>query len=124
MAAATRKSHSKLFGVLNQRFLQSYTTRAFLQTEKSLEFVQSMIIAGALYIPLENCSHRQNKYHEFIQMAVTMALDLNLGNKLSQEDKLESWYSIAEVSNRSEAPVRMYELNDNDRESRRTYFSC
>lgn len=126
MAAAARKSQPELSTILNKFVLQSYATRIFMNSEKSLELVQSMIVIVVWYSPPDGVSQGQHKYYEYTHMAATMALDLGLGTKPSQTERLESRYPEVEshtsVDTNDVSPQP--ELNSTNLESRRTFLSC
>ena len=77
MAVSARKCHPELAVILTDQMLQSYTARAFLQSEKSLELVQAMMVTAIWYCPPEGSTGRdKHKFYEYIHMTATMALDL------------------------------------------------
>jgi len=84
MAAAAMKSHPQLSINLNKHLLQSCATRIMMNSEKSLELVQAMIVTAIWYSPPGGSS--QLKFYEYIHMAASMALDIGLGSKPSQMD--------------------------------------
>ncbi|KAL9097948.1 MAG: hypothetical protein Q9163_006295 [Psora crenata] len=64
---------------LNKEILQVYATKVALQGRKSLDLVQSIIISSLWYYPPERFD--QLKFHQYIHMAATMALDLGLAKR-------------------------------------------
>ncbi len=126
MAAAPSKSQPEHSIVLNKSVLQSYATRIFMNSKKSLELVQSMIVIAVWYSPPDGFSQGQHKYYEYIHMAATMALDLGLGTKPSQTERLEPRYQEVEtpasVDNKEMSPRP--EPDSTNLESRRTFLLC
>ena len=126
MAAAARKSKPELSIELGKCVLQSYATRVFMKSEKSLELVQSMIVIAVWYSPPDDLSQGQHKYYEYIHMAATMAMDLGLGTKPSQSEGFKPQYTQVEFPaciDTSEVASRA-ELDSTTLESRRTFLSC
>ena len=79
IAAASGKSDPDQSTVLNAEVLQAYAIRTFMNSEKSLELVQAMIVTSVWYNPPNGFG--QLKFYEYIHMAATMALDIGLGTK-------------------------------------------
>lgn len=79
IAAASGKSDPSLFSILSSEVLSSYTKRTVVNSEKSLELVQAMLITSVWYYPPGRFA--QLKFYEYIHMAATMAMDLGLGTK-------------------------------------------
>ena len=125
MAAAAMRSQPQLSTTLNKQVLEAYATRIFLNSEKSLELVQSMIVTAVWYSPPDGSS--QHKYYEYIHMAATMALDLGLGTKPSRAERSDQ----QRPENQSPAlretnvmPLPLKEPEGTDIERRRTFLSC
>jgi hypothetical protein len=79
IAAASGKADPELSTVLNTELLQTYATRIFMNSERSLELAQAMVITAVWYNPPNGFA--QLKFYEYIHMAATMALDIGLGTK-------------------------------------------
>lgn len=79
IAAAAGKDNSELSAVLDKEVLQAYATRSLVQSEKSLELVQALLISAVWYHPPSKFG--QLKYYEYIHMAATMAMDIGIGSR-------------------------------------------
>jgi hypothetical protein len=79
MSAASGKTDPNLHNLLNAELLQLFASRAVIGGEKSLEFVQSMLVTAVWYYPTETFD--QLKFYQYIHMAATIALDIGLGSK-------------------------------------------
>lgn len=79
IAAAAGKCDPQLRSVLSTELLQTFATKLFINGEKSLELVQSLIVTVVWYLPPVNSG--MLKFYEYIHMAATMALDLGIGSK-------------------------------------------
>ncbi|KAK5125056.1 hypothetical protein LTR85_001247 [Meristemomyces frigidus] len=79
IAAAASKVDSELSAALDKEVLQAYATRSLVQSEKSLELVQALLISAIWYHPPSKFG--QLKYYEFIHMAATMAMDIGIGTR-------------------------------------------
>lgn len=79
IAAAAGKENSDLSATLDHEVLQAYATRSLVQSEKSLELVQALLISAIWYHPPSK--YGQLKYYEYIHMAATMALDIGIGTR-------------------------------------------
>lgn len=79
IAAAATKDHSELSAALDKEVLQAYATRSLMQSEKSLELVQALLISAVWYNPPSKFG--QLKYYEYINMAATMAMDIGIGTR-------------------------------------------
>ena len=126
MAAAAGTSDSQLSTLLNTEVLAAYATRAFINSEKSLELVQAMIVTAVWYAPPEGPG--KLKFYEYIHMAATMALDLGLGvrppslhPRLHSVQTSTSAPSEDATSTPQSPPV---ETNAADLESMRTFMAC
>ncbi|CAK4031242.1 hypothetical protein AC578_442 [Lecanosticta acicola] len=79
IAAAAGKENSELSAALDQEVLQAYATRSLVQSEKSLELVQALLVSAVWYHP--PIKFGQLKYYEYIHMAATMAMDIGIGSR-------------------------------------------
>ena len=79
MSAASGKVAPNLYSLLTVELLQLFASRAVLGGEKSLEFVQAMLVTAVWYNPTE--AFDQLKFYQYIHMAATIALDIGLGSK-------------------------------------------
>ncbi|KAK4549531.1 hypothetical protein LTR36_006528 [Oleoguttula mirabilis] len=79
IAAASSKVDSELSAALDKEVLQAYATRSLVQSEKSLELVQALLISAIWYHPPSRFG--QLKYYEYIHMAATMAMDIGIGTR-------------------------------------------
>lgn len=131
LAAAAMKDHPHLSAALDKEILQNYATRSLVQSEKSLQLVQSFLLSAVWYHPPKK--FEQLKYYEYIHMAATMAMDMGIGTRpvphRSQfgpgngrdvhhlEDARNPDLSM---SNRSGD----FDIDTSSLESRRTFVSC
>lgn len=81
IAAASGKEHPDLSALLDKEVLHSYATKTLIQSEKSLELVQALLISAVWYHPPSKFG--QLKYLEYIHIAVTMAMDIGIGSRPS-----------------------------------------
>ena len=140
MAAAARKSQPHLSSELNRQVLHSYAARVFMNSEKSLELVQAMIVTAVWYAPPEDSGPGQHKFYEYIHMAATMALDLGLGSSKSQAKSLGPLYkevpsAVSESTQNISPPARpenhrrfppteVDETTETKNEKIRTFLAC
>ncbi|KAI9698260.1 MAG: hypothetical protein M1820_007530 [Bogoriella megaspora] len=82
VAAAASKVDPHLYSILTTEVLQTYATRIVVNSEKSLELVQAMTITAAWHFPPD--SYSRLKFYEYIHMASTMCIDLDLGSNTSE----------------------------------------
>ena len=76
--AAMAATHDPSLGYrLNQEITKVYADRIFLQGEKSLEMMQSLLVSAYWHFPPER--YEQLKYSQYVHMATTMAMDMGLG---------------------------------------------
>jgi hypothetical protein len=71
IAAASGKSDSSLYSALNSEILSAYAQKIFIESQKSLELVQALIVTSVWYYPPTRLT----------QLAATMAMDIGLGTK-------------------------------------------
>ncbi|KAK5135800.1 hypothetical protein LTR08_004627 [Meristemomyces frigidus] len=79
LAAASTKLDPELSAALDAEVLQAYAKRVLVQSEKSPELVQSLLISAQWYHPPSKCAHL--KYYDFIRMAVTMATEIGMSTR-------------------------------------------
>ena len=124
IAAASGKSDPELSTVLNTEVLQAYATGTFMNSEKSLELVQAMIVTSVWYNPPSGFG--QLKFYEYIHMAATMALDIGLGTKpdtLREERHSSNSYRPPEGGDTTSSSTSA-EPDADDIENMRTYLAC
>ncbi|KAK1816850.1 hypothetical protein LTR12_008688 [Friedmanniomyces endolithicus] len=78
-AAASGKENPDLSATLDKEILEAYATRSLMNSEKSLELVQALLISAVWYHPPSEFG--QLKYYEYIHMAATKVMDLGLGTR-------------------------------------------
>ena len=132
MAASAGKSDPQLSKILNTEVLKAYATRIVINSEKSLELVQSMIVTTVWYDPPDPAG--QLKFYEYIHQAATMALDIGLGTKseISKgqpssvrrgiEGHMENIPSTENRNVISRSPSKGLDITDV--ENRRTFLAC
>ncbi|KAL9107406.1 MAG: hypothetical protein Q9227_007690 [Pyrenula ochraceoflavens] len=122
-AAATGRS-PQLSGVLKSELTHLLARRLFVNSEKSFELVQALIVNAIWYDPPEKLGLL--KFHDFYQVMATMAQDLGLGkdklSKFCSAHVLEPMHNIAE---RQRSPD-LWSISDDysELEQRRTYLAC
>jgi Fungal Zn(2)-Cys(6) binuclear cluster domain len=80
VTAAACQLDSVLFGELFKEMTKVYAERIFINGEKSLELIQSLILTSIWYCPPdESCGLANLHFYQYIHMAATMALDLGIG---------------------------------------------
>ncbi|KAK0284189.1 hypothetical protein LTR35_005904 [Friedmanniomyces endolithicus] len=79
IAAASGKENPDLSATLDKEVLEAYATRSLMNSEKSLELVQALLISAVWYHPPSEFG--QLKYYEYIHMAATKVMDLGLGTR-------------------------------------------
>ena len=111
VAAAAGKVDPQRYSVLNSEVLSDYAHRTNINSEKSLELVQAMIVTCVWYFPRGKFS--QLKFYEYIHMAVVMAVEIGLGTdpRSSRE-------------RRDGDSEQLLGLSDADLEKRRTFLAC
>ncbi|WPH02653.1 Hypothetical protein R9X50_00551800 [Acrodontium crateriforme] len=82
IAAAATKEHPDLSAILDKQILRVYAMRSLVNSEKSLELVQALLISSLWYHP--PAKYGQLKYYEYIHMAATMAMDIGIGSHAVQ----------------------------------------
>ncbi|OCK80575.1 hypothetical protein K432DRAFT_434659 [Lepidopterella palustris CBS 459.81] len=86
MAAASHGKGSKLSNRLHEEVLRLYADRLFLKGEKSVEFVQALLVSVTYYTPPD--SPAQLQFYQYGNMAATMALELGLASKPLTSEQL------------------------------------
>nr|OQO19832.1 hypothetical protein B0A51_13522 [Rachicladosporium sp. CCFEE 5018] len=76
MAAASGVDNADLATKLDREVLQEYARRTVVNSEKTVELVQSLIISAVWYQPPSRFV--QLKYYEYIHMASAMAMDIGI----------------------------------------------
>ncbi len=137
ISAAAGKDQPELSATLDREVLHTYAQRSLVQSEKSLELVQALLVSAVWYhIPSR---YGQLKYYEYIHMAATMAVDLGIGsrevphqsrhgdNGLNVRGRPPHIHPLEDASNpdlsmtpRSRDPSP----HTGDLESRRTFLGC
>ncbi|KAK1080939.1 hypothetical protein LTR33_005108 [Friedmanniomyces endolithicus] len=79
ISAASGKENPDLSATLDKEILEEYATRSLMNSEKSLELVQALLISAVWYHPPSEFG--QLKYYEYIHMAATKVMDLGLGTR-------------------------------------------
>ena len=79
IAAAAAKSDTKLYKALTDELLAVFAQVIVIKSNKSLELVQSMIIAAVWYFPPD--ATESLSFVQWIHMAASMAIDIGLGTK-------------------------------------------
>lgn len=80
VTAAACQLDPSLFGELFKEMTKVYAERIFINGEKSLELIQSLILTSVWYCPPdESCGPANLHFYQYIHMAATMALDLGIG---------------------------------------------
>jgi hypothetical protein len=133
IAAAAGKDNAALSAVLEREVMHAYATRSLIQSEKSLELVQAMLISSVWYQPPHKFG--QLKYYEYIHSAANMAMDLGIGSRRTSNRSRESEQNMArsimhptdDVRNPiiTLAPRGSYPADDSGSiENRRTFLAC
>ncbi|KAJ5477357.1 hypothetical protein N7539_007501 [Penicillium diatomitis] len=79
ISAAAISVDAGLAGVLNREMVRLYAERFFIDGEKSLELVQSLLIMIIFYFP--PASPLKLQYYQYTHIASTMALEIGLATK-------------------------------------------
>ncbi|KAK5125075.1 hypothetical protein LTR08_005515 [Meristemomyces frigidus] len=82
IAAASTKLDPELSAALDHEVLQTYVKRCLVQSERSLELVQSLLVSPQWYHAPP--TYAQLKYYDFIRMALTMATELGMSTRQSR----------------------------------------
>ncbi|KJX97653.1 hypothetical protein TI39_contig475g00013 [Zymoseptoria brevis] len=81
IAAAAYREDSELSTTLDKELLQQYATRNIVQSEKSLDLLQALLISATWYNPPTKYGHL--KYYEYMHMAAAMAMEIGIGSRSS-----------------------------------------
>lgn len=114
IAAASGKTDPSLSNTLSNEVWSSYTHRTVVNSEKSIELVQAIMVNTVWYFPPGNFA--QLKFYENIHMAASMAMDLGLGTNLSIRRRRRG-------ESKSESALSNIESME-DLEKKRTFLSC
>jgi len=80
VTAAACQLDPDLFAQLFKEMTKVYAERIFINGEKSLELIQSLLLTSVWYCPPdESCGPSNLHFYQYIHMAATMALDLGIG---------------------------------------------
>ena len=82
LAAGAESEDGALATALDHEVLQEYANRSVVQSEKSVELVQALLISAVWYLPPNKFG--QLKYYEYIHMAATMAADIGITTRPSK----------------------------------------
>jgi hypothetical protein len=82
LAAGAESEDGALATALDHEILQEYANRSVVQSEKSVELVQALLISAVWYLPPNKFG--QLKYYEYIHMAATMAADIGITTRPSK----------------------------------------
>jgi hypothetical protein len=82
LAAGAESEDGALAAALDHEILQEYANRSVVQSEKSVELVQALLISAVWYLPPNKFG--QLKYYEYIHMAATMAADIGITTRPSK----------------------------------------
>lgn len=78
LSAASGKTDPALYKLLNGELLELIASRTMTSGEKTLEFVQAMVLTAVWSRPA--AGYDQLKFYQYIHMAATIALDIGLGS--------------------------------------------
>lgn len=82
LAAGAESENGALATALDHEILQEYANRSVVQSEKSVELVQALLVSAVWYLPPNKFG--QLKYYEYIHMAATMAADIGITTRPSK----------------------------------------
>jgi hypothetical protein len=85
LAAGAESEDGPLATALDHEVLQEYANRSVVQSEKSVELVQALLISAVWYLPPNKFG--QLKYYEYIHMAATMAADIGITTRPSKSNR-------------------------------------
>ena len=102
MAAASHRMGAELSNRLHQEIISLFAERLFINGEKSLECVQSLLVTVAYYTP--PASPSQLQFYQYGNMAATMALELGIASKPRTSEQLlkRDWTALQRVSSSGE----------------------
>ena len=130
LAAGAGNQDPALNLALNQEILQVYANKVAIHGEKSLELVMSILISTLWYYPPDK--FEELKFHQYIHMAATMALDIGLGKRprgSRANEQISGTPLIPELKNKDIGPRTMSFSSKSypdsaSLESRRTLLAC
>ena len=99
LAAGAESEDPALATALDHEILQEYANRSVVQSEKSVELVQALLISAVWYLPPNKFG--QLKYYEYIHMAATMAADIGITTRPSKLNRSR----FAAKNDRSTVPI-------------------
>ena len=82
LAAGAESEDGALATALDNEVLQEYANRSVVQSEKSVELVEALLVSAVWYLPPNKFG--QLKYYEYIHMAATMAADIGITTRPSK----------------------------------------
>ena len=115
IAAASGKSDPHLYSILNSEVLSAYAQKIVINSQKSLELVQAMIVTSVWYYPPGKFA--QLKFYEYIHMAATMAVDIRLGMNPKLFRRRRALHDMT-------SPMSEDNGDHDDIERRRTFLAC
>lgn len=127
MAAAATLDHPEVSRALDAEILRVYAERCLINSEKSLELIQSLLLSAAWYAPPEKFT--QLKYYKYIHMAAVMSMELGIGtrspSKKRQTNANGRVHPAEDVRNPdlSMAPRTVAEESLDTTEARRTFLT-
>ncbi|KAI9753349.1 MAG: hypothetical protein M4579_005207 [Chaenotheca gracillima] len=122
LAGAAGKDYPEIAIKLDQAVLEEYANRTVLNSEKSLELVQSLLVSGTWYQPPGHLN--QFKYYEYNHMAAMMVADIGIGTRPLEEERLR----MKREAPSSTLRIQGYDLEEDGGttsiESRRTFLAA
>lgn len=79
VTTAAAKARPEIFTGLSTEMIGEYVQRVMMNGEKTLELVQAISITSAWYHPTDKWA--TFRFYDYITLASTMAMDINLGDK-------------------------------------------
>ncbi|OQO03785.1 hypothetical protein B0A48_10425 [Cryoendolithus antarcticus] len=132
MAAASGVDNADLATKLDREVLQEYARRTVVNSEKTVELVQSLIISAVWYQPPSRFV--QLKYYEYIHMASAMAMDIGICTRPSHTKRkrfpAESVGNVHPTEDAANPDLSMSsrptqnELSSDSIECRRIFVAC
>lgn len=130
LAAGAGNQEPRLNLILNQEILQVYANKVAIHGEKSLELVMSILISTLWYYPPDK--FEELKFHQYIHMAATMALDIGLGKRPRVSQETEQTSRTALIPELKDSDISQRTVSFSSRsypdsgaiESRRTLLAC
>ena len=98
LASAAGPEHPELAAKLDKLVLEEYANRTVLNSEKSLELVQALLVSSSWYQPPTQLN--QFKYTEYVHMAAMMATDIGIASRPVHTLDAESHFDTASVEAR------------------------